>query len=412
MNLRERGRASDGLLWLEALEPQRIRPGLARTKTLLAALGNPERAFRSILVAGTNGKGSTAAAISAILTAAGLSTGLYTSPHLVRVTERIRIRETEVSETVLGAALSRIASVAGSGDHAPTYFESLTVAAFDIFKREDVEVAVVEVGIGGRLDATNVLAPDVSVVTNVGADHLEVLGPTIQDVARQKAGIFRPGQPALTAAAGEALRTLQEEARLVGARLLSVPESDRFDDAFPLAGRHQRSNVALAVAAARAMAPLSDEEIDRGLRATRWPGRLQWVRRSNGRPVLLDAAHNPDGARALAAYLDEQGLGGRVDLIFGALAEKDVTGMFRELAVRARRVILVAPASSRALSLADLCARLGRSREDTAASFSAALDRLDREKPMDSNDPIVVTGSIVLVGEALALLTAQGETLG
>ena len=180
--------ASPGLEWLEALGPQKIRPGLWRTRALLAFLGNPESSFSSILIGGTNGKGSTAASVSAILTAAGVPCGLYTSPHLVSVTERVRLLDRDVSAPALDSALSLVAAVSAPGDRSPTYFEAMTVAAFELFRRARVAVAVVEVGIGGRLDATNVLEPDVSVVTNVAADHLDVLGPALEDVAREKAG--------------------------------------------------------------------------------------------------------------------------------------------------------------------------------------------------------------------------------
>ena len=177
-----------GLRWLEALGPQTIRPGLARTRALLSSLGKPQSSFRTLLVAGTNGKGSTAATAAAVLEAAGLRVGLTTSPHLVRVNERIRLPGgCDVSDERLDAALSLVAAVSGEGSLSPTYFEALVVAACELFRRARAEVAVVEVGIGGRLDATNVLEPELSVVTNVAADHLETLGPTLEDVAREKA---------------------------------------------------------------------------------------------------------------------------------------------------------------------------------------------------------------------------------
>ncbi|HQQ79062.1 MAG TPA: Mur ligase family protein, partial [Thermoanaerobaculia bacterium] len=224
--------ASPGLAWLDALGPQRIRPGLSRTLSLLASLGNPQSSFSSILIGGTNGKGSTAATISAILTAADVPCGLYTSPHLVSVTERVRLHDRDVSVAALDAALSLVAAVSAPGDRSPTYFEAMTVAAFELFRRARVAVAVVEVGIGGRLDATNVLDPEVSVVTNVAADHLDVLGPALEDVAREKAGIFRRGQPALVGAEGTEERpraVLHAEARRVGARLVEIPHAPNWE---------------------------------------------------------------------------------------------------------------------------------------------------------------------------------------
>ncbi|MDL1948856.1 hypothetical protein FBQ97_03470 [Acidobacteria bacterium ACD] len=196
-----------GLDWLEALGPQRIRPGLSRTRALLAGLGDPQGSFRSVLVAGTNGKGSTAAFASSILAAAGVRAGLYTSPHLVEVTERVRVGERDVPRRELSDALALVAAVSGAGALAPTYFEALTVAAFELFRRRGVTVAVVEVGIGGRLDATNVLSPEVSAVTNVGLDHLDVLGPTLADVAREnRARKEKPATRSLGVIDNESLR--------------------------------------------------------------------------------------------------------------------------------------------------------------------------------------------------------------
>ncbi|HEV8267191.1 MAG TPA: folylpolyglutamate synthase/dihydrofolate synthase family protein [Thermoanaerobaculia bacterium] len=392
-----------GLAWLDALGPQRIRPGLAKTRALLACLARPETSFRSILVGGTNGKGSTAAATASILREAGVRAGLYTSPHLVRVNERIRVDGADVSDAELDDVLSLLAAISPAGERAPTYFEAITVAAFELFRRARVTAAVVEVGLGGRLDATNVLQPEVSVVTNVGLDHVAVLGPTLADIAREKAGIFRSGQPALTAAEGEPLDVLHAEARRVGARLIEVPASERFDDVSPLPGVHQRKNLALAAAAAGALVPLSFDVVRAGVAATRWPGRLQSVRRE-GRELLLDGAHNPDGARALAAHLDASGLAGRVDLVFGGLSDKALEEMFAVLSPRVRRVLVVAPDSPRAVPAGELARRLGLEGAAAAADLAAAIARLDASAEREG--PILVTGSLVLVGDALRLCAA------
>ena len=392
-----------GLAWLEALGPQRIRPGLSRTLSLLASLGNPQTSFSSILIGGTNGKGSTAASVSAILTAAGVPCGLYTSPHLVSVAERVRIGDRDVSAEALDAVLALIAAVAGRGDLAPTYFEAMTAAAFELFRRARVRVGVVEVGIGGRLDATNVLEPEISVVTNVAADHLDVLGPTLADVAREKAGIFRRGAPALVGAAGtgdEARAVLHEEARRTGARLVEVAASARWHGLSSLVGAHQRQNVALAVAAARAVAPLDDAAISRGLAATRWRGRLETIARAGRRPLLVDGAHNPAGALALAAHLDASGLAGKVDLLFGGMGDKDLGNVFAPLGPRARRVVLVAPALPRAERPERLKERLGRPDLETAPSVAEGLARLESAH---GEGPILVAGSLYLAGEVLAL---------
>ena len=390
-----------GRRWLDALGPQMIRPGLARTRALLAALGNPQASFRTLLVGGTNGKGSTAAAAASILEAAGLRVGMTTSPHLVHVNERVRLCGRDVTDAQLDAALRLVASVSGEGGLRPTYFEALVVAACELFRRARVSVAVVEVGIGGRLDATNVLDPEVSVVTNVAEDHLETLGPSLAGVAREKAGIFRRGQPALTAAAGEGLAILRVEAGRMGARLLEIPPSRAWDDVSPLAGAHQRSNLALAVAAARAFAPLDDATVRRGIAAIRWPGRLQTILRPGLRPLLVDGAHNPAGAAALAAHLDASGLSGRIDLVFGVLGDKAFGEMFAPLAARARRVVLVAPASPRAIPPDALAARLGQPELPRASSLADALAGLEGG---GGDAPILVAGSLVLAGEALALV--------
>jgi dihydrofolate synthase/folylpolyglutamate synthase len=393
--------SESGLEWLEELGPQRMRPGLARTRGLLASLANPQSAFRSILVGGTNGKGSTAATMSALLTAAGVRCGLYTSPHLVSVTERIRIGDVDVASRTLDRALTLVSRVAPPGLRAPTYFEALTVAAFELFRRARVSVGIVEVGIGGRLDATNVVSPEISIVTNVAADHLDVLGPALEDVAREKAGIFRKGQPALVGAsgtAGNARAVLRAEARRIGARLLEIPPAAHAVPSLP--GAHQRQNLSLALAAARAVAPLDEEAVSRGLAAVRWPGRLQTLEREGTRALLLDGAHNPAGACALVEHLDSTGLSGRVDLLFGGLADKDLPGVFAPLASRARRIVLAAPESPRAEQPEALRARLGRPDLEIAPSVAEALARLEQA---GGDGPVLVAGSLYLVGEVLAL---------
>jgi len=382
-----------------------MRPGLGRTRALLASLGNPQSSFVSILIAGTNGKGSTAATISALLAAGGVRAGLYTSPHLVSVTERIRIEDVDVSSESLDGALGVVARIAAPGLRGPTYFEALTAAAFELLRRARVSVAIVEVGIGGRLDATNVLWPDVSVVTNVAADHLDVLGPALEDVAREKAGIFRKGQPALLGALGTAdgpRAALHAEARRIGARLVEIPPAA--DAVFSLPGAHQRQNLALALAAARAVAPLDEAAVSRGLAAVRWPGRLQRLEREGARPLLLDGAHNPPGASALAEHLDVTGLAGRVDLLFGGMSDKDLPGVFAPLAARARRIVLVAPESPRAEKPEALRARLGRPDLETADSVAEGLARLEEA---DGDGPVLVAGSLYLVGEVLRLRSRQ-----
>jgi dihydrofolate synthase/folylpolyglutamate synthase len=319
--------------------------------------------------------------------------------------ERIRIAERDVSSRALDDVLALLARIAGP--HPPTYFEALTAAAFELFRRARVAIAVVEVGLGGRLDATNVVTPELSAVTNVGLDHTEILGPTLRDVAREKAGIFRAGRPALTSAGGEALERLREEAGRIGARLVSVPPSPLVP---PLAGAHQRENLALAVEIASALTPLSGEIVARGLASVRWPGRLQLVRREGRRDFLLDGAHNPDGAAALARHLDESGLSGRFDLVFGGLADKDLAAMLRLLLPRARRAVLTAPDSPRAEDPRVLAERIGRP-DLPSAPLERALELLAASAEEPGAAPILVTGSLVLVGSALALVRGERSVL-
>jgi dihydrofolate synthase/folylpolyglutamate synthase len=237
----------------------------------------------------------------------------------------------------------------------------------------------------------------------VAADHLDVLGPALEDVAREKAGIFRKGRPALVGAAGteEAPRAvLHEEARRTGARLVEIPAAPRWAGFSPLAGAHQLGNVSLAVAAARAVAPLDDDTIARGLGATRWRGRLERVEAHGRRALLVDGAHNPPGAAALAAHLDAVGLSGTIDLLFGGMADKDLPGVFAPLAARARRIVLVAPASPRAEQPEALRARLGQPDLETAGSVEEGLARLEETV---AGEPVLVAGSLYLVGEVLRL---------
>jgi dihydrofolate synthase/folylpolyglutamate synthase len=341
--------------------------------------------------------------ISSLLAAAGVRAGLYTSPHLISVTERIRVAESDISFAALDDALSLVARISAPGVRGPSYFEALTVAAFELFRRARVSVAIVEVGIGGRLDATNVLEPEVSVVTNVAADHLDVLGPTLEDVAREKAAIFRKGQPALLGASGTAegaRAALHAEARRIGARLVEIPPLEAPVPGDALQGAHQRQNLALALAAARAVAPLDEAAVARGLASVRWPGRLQTLSRPGFRTLLLDGAHNPPGACALAAHLDASGLSGRVDLLFGCMADKDLPGAFAPLAARARRIVLVAPGSPRAETPETLRVRVGRPELETAPSVAEGLQRLEEA---GGDGPILVAGSLYLVGDVLRL---------
>lgn len=391
-------------------------------RSLLLALGSPERRYATVLVAGTNGKGSTAALLAAMLTAAGYRTGLYTSPHLESPCERIRIDGRSIAEPRLEARLRELLRADG-GAELPTYFEAFTAAALLEFAREEVRVAVVEVGMGGRLDATNLCDPVLSIVTAIDFDHREFLGDTLPAIAREKAGIFRPRRPALALAHdSEAASALAEEAarrgalwfdaRLLlpqlelsadGSRVRFSTSQHRYDLPLPLAGRHQAENLLLATEAAERLAGLGFPRLDadsigRGVAACEWPGRCERVKLAGGRTALLDAAHNPSGAGVLARELPR--LPAPRALVFGALADKEIGGMLPPLAAVVDRLFLTQPRSSRAATPSALAAlvapREAQLYEEPERALDAAL--------ASDCATVVVCGSIFLVGELRAAL--------
>ncbi len=433
---------------LGRLEASGIRLGLDRLGRLLGRLGHrgdrghpghPELRTPSVLIAGTNGKGSTSALLAAMATAAGYRTGLYTSPHLETVRERLRIDGRAVSEDRLADLLAR---VLGAADHAPeddaeasgppTYFEALTAAAFLWFAEEGVELAVLEVGLGGRLDATNLAAPLLSLITSIGLDHQEYLGDTLAAIAREKAGILRRGRPALAwieaaepaaavravaAEVGADLRFAPPEVKIerietraseVGQRVLLATPAGRYDLAIGLAGVHQAKNLGLAVRAAEVLAAAGFPRIDasaivRGAAACRWPGRLERIVLPEGRRVLLDAAHNPDGARTLGDYL--AAAGEPVDLLFGVLADKDARGILAHLAPHVRRFVFTTPESPRALDPASLAALLpARTPPPEILVEPEPGAALTRALALADGRTVVACGSIFLIGEVRRLL--------
>ncbi len=418
---------------LARLELFGIRLGLATSRDLAAALGDPQHEFPSLLVAGTNGKGSTAALLAAIGQAAGYRTGLYTSPHLEDVEERIRIDGTTIAGDLLGELLERVITTCEARlGHPPTYFEALTAAAFLHFAAEKVELAVLEVGLGGRLDATNIVEPELSVITAIGRDHCDRLGDSLSAIAREKAGILRRGRPALSGAmAAEAERAIAEVAAEVGAELhraaeeiavgdlrpaslgprrveITTPE-DRYALTLPLLGGHQAANLGLAVRGAELLRARGWESFDAtsiaaGVAAGRWPGRLELVEVPiAGLPLarlLLDGAHNPAGAASLAAFLTATGE--PYDLLFGAFADKEVAAMLPPLALGAERVVLTRVPGDRGLDPASLAALLpGRRALTVEPELAAALEAALRPERLT-----VVTGSLLLVGAVRQRLSA------
>ena len=425
-------RTSDEIL--RGLERYGIRLGLDNLRELLAALGNPQSELATALVAGTNGKGSTSALLAEIAAAAGYRVGLYTSPHLETVEERIRVGGATIAPEKLARLLEEVlAAAARLGAEPPTYFEAMTVAAFLECARASVDLAVFEVGMGGRLDATNIAEPLLSVVTPIAYDHREWLGETLDAIAREKSGIFRADVPAVLAPQlAEAERALVDEALRREARLVPVgPRLKRltlrpqgFDGLeielatevrtyslrTALAGDHQAANVATALVAAEELARLGFDAIDEeaitdGIARCRWAGRLESVVLPRDRgTVLLDAAHNPAGCEALTRFLAS--LGRSYRLLFGALADKELAGMLPPLAAGAADVVLTHPASPRAAAPATLEALVPagipvRLEADPQAALEVAL--ADAGAP----DLLVVCGSIFLVGEIRGALRAR-----
>ena len=396
-----------------------IKFGLEAMRALVEALGHPERSYPSLLIAGTNGKGSVAAYVDAVLGTSGLRTGLYTSPHLVRVHERIAVDGRAISGPALGRAVGEVANAAerlvakGVLAQHPTYFEVLTAAAFDHFRRRRVDVAVLEVGLGGRLDATNVAEPMASAIVSVDLDHQEFLGGSLAEIAAEKAGVLRAGRTTvLGPLADEARIAIEQRAREVGARLVSGEAGTRaLEGLRPLPGAHQRANLLVAIRlleeAKAAGLPVDLGRLSEGIAATRWPGRLEWI--AGTPPLLLDGAHNPAGARALAAELRAHR---PFVLLFGAMADKDLESMSQALFALASGLVLTAPRMERAASPAEVAARAGASAKDAVLEPNVRK-ALQAAREMAGPDRLVViAGSLYLVGEVKALLEREQRISG
>ncbi len=389
--------------------------GLDRIRTLLAEIGSPQEELAIVHVAGTNGKGSTAAMIEAGLRYAGLRTGLFTSPHLLEPTERIQIDGVPVSSALFVDAFEEVHHSAerliarGDLELHPTYFETVTAMALLIFERCGAELTVLEVGLGGRLDATNVVTPRLAVITPVDFDHEALLGRSLEAIAAEKAGILKPGVPAVFAEQRpEAAAVIESKATALGIlarrtrewnirNLRLTARGSSFDVGrlhieCPLAGEHQVEN---ALAAAMALETLNFPV--EGIALTRWPGRLERIAESP--EIVVDGAHNPAGARALARYIDRFYIGRRVWLIYGAMRDKAVAEIGGILFPRAWRVIFTAPAQSRAAQPETLRALSDSPSAEICASVAEAIDLFRRRASDD--DVAFITGSLFLVGEAL-----------
>ena len=403
----------DALARLYARIPLGMRLGLEPMRDACARFGHPERAFESVHVAGTNGKGSVCAMVESIARDAGHKTGMFTSPHLCRFAERIQIAGVPLDDATLAETLERAL------DGAPelSFFETATLAAFLAFREAGVDLAIVEVGIGGRLDATNVLPrPRAAAITRVALDHTDRLGTTLVDIGREKAGIAKPGLDIVLGPLPAAVReAVDAVARDHGAT--TTPAGEGFAvDRIGLDGEYQRDNARVAAALGERIGA-SRASIERGLRSVRWPGRLERIdipisgAAARGlrldavpaRGFLLDAAHNPDGAEALARHLRSLAIApGQVALVFGTLGDKDWAGMLDAVAPLATRRVYVAPQGG-SRSAIDPTALAARHAGVVAASVADALSRACEGGRASR---VVVAGSLVLVGEARALLLA------
>ena len=415
-------RYREAIEYLYALAPRGMELGLARLQRALALRGNPERACPSVIVAGTNGKGSVASMIAAALSANGHRVGLFTSPHLHRLIERFRIDGRPVSQATLARHVTQLKPFLERPATPPlTFFEVATLLAFELFREAGCAIMVLEVGLGGRLDSTNVVTPELSVITSIALDHTDRLGPTIAHVAREKAGVIKRGVPVVSGAREPAaLRVIRARARALGAPLLAIDRDfttsydgraydvqlrDRRLSAIrlALAGGYQADNLGCALAALailRERHALDDERVKRALARVRWPGRLELI---EGAPsVLCDAAHNPHACEALARYLATSAdRYTRRVLLFGVMRDKEHALMIAALRPHFAAMVFVTPATPRAAPAEELAARYGgEAAADVAEGLRLAKKRAGKR------------GLVVVCGSIFAMAPARALTLG
>jgi dihydrofolate synthase/folylpolyglutamate synthase len=400
------------LAYLNSLEQFGIKFGLDNIRALLARLGHPDRAFRSIHIAGTNGKGSVTAMVDAVLRRAGHRCARYTSPHLIDLSERFVVdgRPVDAHELRQAAENAQRAIESALADGTlpakPTFFEATTAMAFDIFCRARVEFAVIEVGLGGRLDSTNVIDPVVTAITSIDFDHQKYLGDTLADIAREKAGIVKRGVPVVVGdMTAEAFEVIERIARERGAELIraDAPGRDYGAIRLGLRGAHQAANARVAMRVLETLERLGvtigAEAIIDGLTNVTWPGRLDHRMVAGGGEIILDAAHNPAGAAALASYLRTLG-GPKPTLVFAAMRDKDVAGMLKVLLPAIARVIVTRPSNPRAADPEELASRI-RAVDSTlpvdivTPPGAAVVEATGRSRL------VVVAGSIFLLGDVM-----------
>ncbi|MSO56690.1 MAG: bifunctional folylpolyglutamate synthase/dihydrofolate synthase [Acidobacteria bacterium] len=419
--------------YLLSLEKFGIKFGLANIRTLATALGEPQKAFRSVLIAGTNGKGSVTAMVDRALRAAGLSVGRYTSPHLITLEERFTINGEPVATAALAGIIDDMRALVdaliakGALEAPPTFFEVTTAIAFELFRRARVDFAVLEVGLGGRLDATNVVDPVAAAITSIDFDHEQYLGNTLAAIAGEKAGVIRPAIPIFVGPlAPEARHVIVSACAAAGAKFVGADSGVRIESTsergrtsarirtpvrdygwvpLGLRGEHQVTNAVIALRLLEQLespVPITAEAIITGLRDVRWPGRLQMLEASDGRLVLLDAAHNPAGAWALAAYLRRE-FPEPLPIVFGAMRDKDVALILKALLPVAAKMVMTQPAIARAFPAEELAALAGKLSPGALIEVQAqpreALERAWAHCPV-----ACAAGSIFLVGALLGEL--------
>jgi len=424
------------LKFLDSLTTFGINLGLARIAHLLTLMGQPQRRYRTVHVTGTNGKGSTTAMLTAILQAAGIKTGMYTSPHLVSYRERIMVNGQQVTEEELAAAVTVVSHcvremVAAGWEH-PTEFEILTAAAYYHFAVVGVEYGVIEAGLGGLLDSTNVIVPQVAVITNVALDHTDRCGTTLGEIAHHKAGIIKAGVPVVSAVTGDAAAVIGQKAAECKAPLYLLGRdfsasfsgyretsqeikfvSEQFSDLdtieLSLVGTYQVENCANAIMAAlllRADEPrITPDALRAGLRGVSWPGRAEIF---TGQPIImLDGAHNPAGAGVLRETLEGLFPGRSITFLLGMLADKDVCGIITRLVRSRDTVVAVAPLSPRAAEPADIARVIVAAHVETAPTIAAGLQQA---KVLAGPDGVLcIAGSLYLIGAARVLLLTEVE---
>jgi dihydrofolate synthase/folylpolyglutamate synthase len=399
---------SEAVQYLYGLRRFGAKLGLDNTFALAGLFGNPQNKLRFIHVAGTNGKGSTCAMLESIYRAAGLKVGLFTSPHLVSFRERIQVDRQMIRENEVAVLVDDLIYRTRASKLQPTFFEVVTIMALRYFAAQQCDIVIWETGLGGRLDATNIVTPIASVITNVQLDHQQWLGNTIPEIAVEKAGIIKRGVPCFTAADDEeALQTIAKVAAQNNAAFWTVARSDaeamrKYE--IPLIGAHQLLNAALATAVARLLGnqiSVPEQSIVAGLKQTQWPGRFQVVKRHE-QTIVLDGAHNPGGAEALAAELRDRFAGADITLVLGAMQDKDVRAICSTLAPLAKKIIVTRVGSERATEPGVL---LEHCRTSNPKADVQSFDHLGQALSAARADSlVVVTGSLHFIGEALELL--------